>query len=178
MSLLRCLVCGSSQLAPEAYKCGRCGNGVGLRQEACYISDATKLKLLGHASELSRFGIEIEQPKRLQKDVLATMTTSGFVVTIVEVLRSSTVRELVLLIRDWGIPEPDILALRLGEPEPILKYCRMDTKQDDTVITWKGPKKSSPLGAVVSPPTPLKRGRPRKNGRRAAPRKPRRPQGI
>lgn len=177
MDKIRCVVCGSSRLDQEGYKCARCGGPIGSRSEGLKVSGETKLKLIAHASELSRFGIRIEiaRSARLQKDVLANMAIDAMnIVLAIETLRPGTVRQVVVFLRDWAIPEPEILALRLGEPEEILKYCRMDQKQEDTAIKWKGPKLSPSSGAIVSKSNPPKRSRPRKKARPAVRRKPKR----
>ena len=175
MNQPRCVGCGSSQWDSQRVKCGRCGKPMAVRSEVCYISDATKLKLLIHAKELSRFGVQIEQPRRLQKkDVLAIITAVSFVVQIVENLRPGATLELVRFLLDLAVPKSDILALRLGEPEEILEYCRMDQKEEDSVIKWRAMKKSPRPKTATAPPPPRKRSRTRKNLRRGARRKPRR----
>jgi hypothetical protein len=41
MSEIRCLVCGSSKLDPEGYKCGRCGAAIELGRFHVYNSDSS-----------------------------------------------------------------------------------------------------------------------------------------
>jgi len=128
--MLRCLVCGSSELDPEGYKCARCGGAIGLRSEACYVMEKTKKKLLDHADELSEFGIEIEQHETLRKTVGETVLVVSLVLRTVEAIRPGTLRDLVLFLREF-LPEDEILRLRLDEPELILTYYRMDKEQSD-----------------------------------------------
>jgi hypothetical protein len=124
MSEIRCLVCGSSKLDPEGYKCGRCGAAIGLRQEQCYVSEETKKKLLDHADELSKFGINLEQSESVSKHWHIGDIGTGL--TIIEAIRPGTLGDLVLFLRKLAVPEEEILRLRLGEPEEILTYCRRD----------------------------------------------------
>lgn len=172
MAQIRCLVCGSSHSDPEGYKCERCGGAIGSRSEACYVSEETKKKLLEHAEELSKFGIGLEQHETLQKDAGLTIGAMCLALQIAELLSPGTLRDAVLLLRELAIPEDEMLRLRLDEPEQILKYCRMDTKQDCTAIKWKGMKGIPTRDPVVAPQTALRRGRTRKKRRQVARRKP------
>jgi len=130
MSELRCLVCGSSQLDPLGYKCGRCGMAIGLRNEKCYVTEETKEKLLAHSSELSKFGIEIQQHESLQKSAGGDLAGVGIALQIVEAMRPGTLRDLVCFLRKLAVPEEEVLSLRLDEPEQILTYYRMDKKRN------------------------------------------------
>jgi hypothetical protein len=129
MSQLRCLVCGSSQLDPEGYKCGQCGSAVGLRSERCYVSEETKEKLLHHARDLSKFGVELEQSESLEKVSGQAFAVVALVLQIVESVRPATLRDLILFLRKIALPEEEILRLRLDEPDQVLTYFRMD-KED------------------------------------------------
>lgn len=131
MSKIRCLVCGSSQLDPEGYKCGRCGKAIGLREEACCVSEETKKKLLDHADELFAFGIRLEQSENLQKNANTVLEVVGLVIACADSFNHGVLRKLVCYLRDkLFLTEEEILRLRLDEPEQILTYYRMDKKQE------------------------------------------------
>jgi len=130
VSQLRCLVCGSSRLDPEKYKCERCGSAVGLRTEECYVNDETKKKLISHADRLSQLGIRIEQVQTLRKaaDVGTAVGIIGLVIVLAESFHHGLLKELVAYLRDeLLLPEKEILSLRLDEPEEILKLYRNRT---------------------------------------------------
>lgn len=132
MSVIRCLICGSSKWDPKGIKCGRCGAANGLRAEECYVTEETKKKLLDHAAELSRFGIQLKQTKSLRKSADTAITVAALVIACADSLHHGVLRELVHYLRDeLLLPEKEILALRLDEPEKILTYYRMDKKSDD-----------------------------------------------
>jgi hypothetical protein len=95
MSQLRCLVCGSSQLDPQGYKCGRCGKAMGLRDEGCYVREETKKKLLDHVDELSKFGIQIEQYESLQKSADTTIAAVALAIACADSLDHGVLRKLV-----------------------------------------------------------------------------------
>jgi hypothetical protein len=127
MSKLRCLVCGSSRLDPEGYKCDRCGAAIGLRDEKCYVNEETKKKLLEHADDLSKFGIKMEQRESLQKDAATKVAFAALIIACADSFHPGALSDLVLYLRDkLFLPEGEILRLRLDEPEPILTYYRMD----------------------------------------------------
>ena len=127
---IRCLVCGSSQWDPEFYKCGRCGSAMGDREEGCYVNEETKKKLLSHATELSKFGIEIEERQTLRKSLGETLAGISLVLQIAESIHPNSLRDLVLFLRELAIPKEEILRLRLNEPEQILTYCREDKEME------------------------------------------------
>jgi hypothetical protein len=128
---LRCLICGGSRLDPQAYKCDRCGAAIGLRDEPCDVSEETENKLLEHAEELSKFGIKVEQHEGLRKDAATAIAIAALVIACGDSFDHGVLRKLVLYLKDGlGLPEEQILKLRLDEPEQILTYCRMDKKQE------------------------------------------------
>lgn len=122
---LRCVICGSSRLDREGYKCAICGGAPGLRSEQCYVSDDTKAKLLAHAEELKSFGLTLEQHRTLGKHVGA-LEGIGLAIAVADSLRHGSLRDLVLFLRDIAIPGSEIVRLRLDEPEQILTYFRAD----------------------------------------------------
>lgn len=149
MSQLRCLVCGSSQLDPQGYKCGRCGGAPGLRTEECYLTEESKAKLLDHANELPSFGIKLEQLERLHKfDAPTTLSAVALAIQVADSLYSGTLKRLVVYLRDeLLLPEPEILRLRLDEPEKIRTLYRNPAQSAfDSVLPlvkrWK-PKRAS-----------------------------------
>jgi len=100
---------------------------MGLRTEGCYVTEETKKKLLDHVDGLSRFGIELEQHEILQEDAGTCLGALALVIACADSLQPGVLRQLVLYLRDkLLLPEDEILKLRLGEPEEILTYCRMD----------------------------------------------------
>jgi len=112
--MMRCIVCGSSQLDPEGYKCALCGGAPGIRAEQCYIAEDTKAKLLEHTEELRAFGITLEV---------------GLAIQIVEALRPGTLREIILYLRKIKIRHDEILRLRLDEPEVISKTLKRGSRK-------------------------------------------------
>ena len=127
MNKMRCLVCGSSHLDPQGYKCGRCGKAVGLRSEACYVNEETKNKLLDHADQLAKFGIKVEPYEPLHKGVgpADVIVVVGVVITFADSFHHGVLGDLFCYLRDdLLIPEEESLKLRLDEPEQILAYYR------------------------------------------------------
>ena len=124
---IRCLICGSSRLDPEGYKCARCGGALGLRSERCYITEGTKATLLAHAQDIKAFGVTLEEHETLGKhaDYVGMI---GLALAVAESLNSDAglLRKLVQYLRDIAIPEDEVLRLRLDEPEQILTYYRAD----------------------------------------------------
>jgi hypothetical protein len=133
--MIRCLVCGCSRLDPEGYKCDRCGGAPGLRSEHCYISENTRSVLLAHAKELEAFGVSLEEYEIAEKSADTVIGALGLALAVADSLRHGTLRELVVFLRDKAIPEDEILRLRLGEPEEILTYCRMDKADKEIART-------------------------------------------
>jgi hypothetical protein len=127
---LRCLVCGSSEWDPKGYKCGLCGAAMGMRSEKVHVSQNTKLTLLMHSDELSKFGINLVEHRSLEKAVGDVAGGVGLVISLTEAVRPGTVRDVVMFLRGLAVPEEEILRLRLDEPKNILTYIRMDKKQD------------------------------------------------
>lgn len=103
---------------------------MGLRDEECYVGNETRKKLLAHETELSKFGIKLDQYERLRKNLGDVTGRVGLAVSVIEAIRPGTLRELVMFLRRLAVPDDDILRLRLDEPEQILTYCRMDKRQD------------------------------------------------
>jgi hypothetical protein len=131
MDKLRCVVCGGSKPDSQGLNCARCGKAMGLRSERCYVTSETKLKLLPRSQELSKFGVSVTSGASMEKraGVQDAMNAIALVITVTEALRPGTLRDLVQYLRHkLLVPEEDILALRLDEPDEILTYCRMDTK--------------------------------------------------
>src|SRR5262245_8600030 len=120
---LRCLICGSSRLDPQAYKCDRCGGAIGLRSERCYISEASAKTLLEHADDLGRFGIKVERIETLEKSADRIIEITAIVLNVLhltEALRPGTLCELVVYLRDaLRLADTEVLRLRLDEPEQI-----------------------------------------------------------
>jgi hypothetical protein len=100
---------------------------MGLRTEGCYVTEETKKKLVDHSDDLSKFGIQLEQREVLEKDAGTRLAALALVITCADSLQHGVLRQLVLYLRDKVLlPEDEILRLRLGEPEEVLTYCRMD----------------------------------------------------
>ena len=103
---------------------------MGDREEGCYVNEETKKKLLSHATELSKFGIEIEERQTLRKSLGETLAGISLVLQIAESIHPNSLRDLVLFLRELAIPKEEILRLRLNEPEQILTYCREDKEME------------------------------------------------
>jgi hypothetical protein len=99
---------------------------MGRRKEKCYVSEETLHKLLPHADELAKFGITFEQHESLQKNWGDAVAAIGVGLYIADKARAGTTRDLVQLLCNWAVSKEEILKLRLGEPEQILTYTRMD----------------------------------------------------
>jgi hypothetical protein len=138
MDKMRCLVCGSSKVGSDGLNCERCGNvALGARSEKCHITDETKLKLLVNSKELAQFGIEVQQQRALEKRIGASdaMAAISIVLQVVDSVRGgNSLRDLVAFLKKLAIPECEILALRLDEPQKILTYYRMDKKDEGSVF--------------------------------------------
>ena len=136
--MIRCLVCGSSESDRKGMMaCGLCGKAMGLRSEECYVSEATKAKLLAHADDLSKFGIQVNQYDRLAKWTMPdhTVDALALVITCADSLHHGALRKVVCYFKDrLSIPEEDVLGLRLDEPKKILTYYRMDKKTERQMI--------------------------------------------
>jgi hypothetical protein len=127
--MMRCIVCGSSQLDPEGYKCALCGGAPGIRAEQCYIAEDTKAKLLEHTEELRAFGITLEEYRPIQKSFGDKASEVGLAIQIVEALRPGTLREIILYLRKIKIRHDEILRLRLDEPEVISKTLKRGSRK-------------------------------------------------
>jgi hypothetical protein len=169
MHTIRCLNCGSSRLDPERYKCARCGGSPGRRNEPCYISEETKRKLLRHADELSEFGLKFERQTVIVKN---WHFGPGDAIALLEAVRPGTLRALLRRLRALAIPAEEILRLRLGEPELILNYYRMDEKFSSGAVVWKGPAPTPVRPVKLALPSKRNPGRLKKKVTAAAGTKP------
>lgn len=124
--MLRCLVCGSSKLDPEGYKCALCGGAPGLRAEECYITEGTKAKLRTHADELKALGVTLEEYAPVQKSFGETAGVIALAIQIADSLQGGSLRKLILYLRDIGISHEEIVRLRLDEPGQVLETLRSE----------------------------------------------------
>jgi len=81
------------------------------------------------------------------------------VAELLNLLHPGIVRKFVRFLRKLAVPDVEILGLGLGKPEKILDYSRMDKKQPDTAVKWKGIKNAPRSKPTTSTPTKRKRGR-------------------
>jgi hypothetical protein len=135
----RCLACGSSELDSKGRKCGLCGQSIGLRSEACYVSKETQQRLLEHSKKLLKLGVELRQHETLQFKAPEVVITERIALEVDEPMRTDTLRALVGLLRDLSVPEEEVLRLRLDEPERIRKHYRTRIRN------------SQPTGEKVAP---------------------------
>jgi hypothetical protein len=91
--------------------------------------------LLAHAKELEAFGVSLEEYEIAGKSADTVIGALGLALAVADSLRHGTLRELVVFLRDKAISEDEILRLRLGEPEEILTYCRMDKADKEIART-------------------------------------------
>jgi len=142
---------------------------IGSQMRTGYVTEATKKKLLEHADELSELGVRIEYG-----DVASLHYKWHFwnvqpaidVIAVAEWLHPGIVRKVVSFLRDLAIPDVEIQVLGLGKPEQILDYSRMDKKQPETAVKWKGMKNAPRSKPAISTPTERKRGSPKRKARR------------
>jgi hypothetical protein len=141
---------------------------IGSQMRTGVITEETKKKLLEHADELSELGVRIEYG-----DVVSRHDTVHFwnvwnvqtaidVIAVAEWLHPGIVRKVVRFLRDLAIPDVEIQVLGLGKPEQILDYSRIDKKQPETAVKWKGMRNAPRPQPVISTPTERKRGSPKK----------------
>ena len=121
--VFRCLKCGCSRTDASGFlSCILCGAACGLRSEQCYITDATKTKLLAHAEDLKDFGLTLEEHKSLNKDAKTTIAAIGLGIQIARELQpGGMLRKLILYLHELAISRDEILRLRLTEPEEVDK---------------------------------------------------------
>lgn len=117
--MMRCIVCGCSRLDPQGYKCALCGGAPGVRSEQCYVTEATKAKLMANAEDLKAFGVTVEEHGTIQKSADVTIAVVALALQVAESLKPGILRALILYLRDRAIPKEEIQALRLDEPERI-----------------------------------------------------------
>jgi len=150
---------------------------IGSQMRTGYVTEATKKKLQEHTGELSELDVRINYG-----DVVSWHYTAHFwnlwnvqpaidVIAVAEWLHPGIVRKVVSFLRDLAIPDVEIQVLGLGKPTQILDYSRMDKKQPETAVKWKGMKNAPRSKPAISTPTERKRGRPKKKARPHAPHK-------
>ena len=143
----RCILCGSSRKDPECYRCARCNGPRAARSAPCLVSRETVRELFEHSSELSELGLQIREIPRHRATRYWDLHFPGHhdvvdVMVVVEIIRPGTIRQIVDCLFRLAIPEKEILALRLDEPEQILSYREMDKKQPGEAVNWKGVRNS------------------------------------
>jgi hypothetical protein len=120
MSRVRCLQCGSAQFDSEGYKCGKCGGAMAARSEQCYVSEETIKRLRSYPSELSKFGIAIEEHEPLQKIwIEPAVGAVALALYVADRVQPDTTRNLIQFLCDLAV-----LKLRLDEPEEILSTSK------------------------------------------------------
>jgi hypothetical protein len=144
---MRCIVCGSSQLDPQGYKCALCGGAPGVRAEQCYITENTKAKLLAHADDLKALGMTLEEYRPIQKDAGVKLAVLALAIQIADSLQAGSLRKLILYLQKIKIQEDEILRLRLDEPEQISKTLKSAKRaRQKTTKKQVKPKTKSPHG--------------------------------
>ena len=128
--MIRCVVCGCSRLDSQGYKCARCGGPLGVRTERCHITEDTKARLLAHAEELNTFGVTLEEQRPLGKSFGDICGGIALALAVAESLNSGILHKLILYLREIGIPQEQILRLRLDEPEHISDLLSTDESED------------------------------------------------
>jgi hypothetical protein len=118
----RCLVCGSSEQEggkwAGALKCAKCGAAMGLRYEKCWVNRETITKLVAHRESLEKAGFKFSENESLGKSIHETLGDAANLMVIVQGL-TWAVPKLVRFLKAIGIPDNEILRLRLDEPKAI-----------------------------------------------------------
>jgi hypothetical protein len=107
--------------------CARCGGSPAVPWEQVHVDEETKTKLLAHADELKEFGITLEEQHPLGKNAEGTMAALALSLHISDSLHHGVLHDLLLRLRDWAIPEEQIIRLRLTEPETVAETLREPT---------------------------------------------------
>jgi len=122
--MIRCAICGCSRLDNRGMGCILCFGSPALRTEQVHVTEATKAKLIAHATELGALGVKLEKQQPLQKDPATTVATIALALHLADSLESGVLRKLIRYLWGLGIPQDQILRLRLDEPESISKVLK------------------------------------------------------
>ena len=125
--MIRCVICGSSRMDDQGVGCARCGGSPAVPWEHRHVNDDTKNKLLAHADELKKFGVTLEEQHPVGKSAEGTVAAMALGLHISDSLHHGVLHDLLLLLRDWAIPEEQIIRLRLTEPETVAEMLREPT---------------------------------------------------
>jgi len=104
--------------------CALCGGPPAVPWEEVHVDEETKTKLLAHADELKKFGVTLEEQHPLGKSAGGTMAALALGLHISDSLHHGVLHDLLLGLRDWAIPEEQIIRLRLTEPETVAEILR------------------------------------------------------
>ncbi len=127
LDMIRCVLCGSSKMDSQGMGCALCGGSPAVPWEQVHVDEETKTKLLAHADELKKFGVTLEEQHPVGKSAEGTMAALALGLHISDSLHHGVLHDLLLRLRDWAIPEEQIIRLRLTEPETVAEILREPT---------------------------------------------------
>jgi hypothetical protein len=93
---------------------------------------------LAHAKELKTFGVTLEEQRILGKSFGDVCGGIALALAVAESLNSGILHRLILYLREIGIPQEEILRLRLDEPEHISDLLSTDESEDHDSETRSG----------------------------------------
>jgi hypothetical protein len=125
--MIRCVLCGSSKMDFQGMGCALCGGSPAVPWEQVHVDEETKTKLLAHADELKKFGVSLEEQHPVGKSAEGTMAAIALGLHVSDALHHGVLHDLLLRLRDWAIPEEQIIRLRLTEPETVAEILREPT---------------------------------------------------
>ena len=85
---------------------------------------------MANAEKLKTFGVTLEEQKLLGKSFGDVCGGIALALAVAESLNSGILHRLILYLREIGIPQEEILRLRLDEPEHISDLLSTDESED------------------------------------------------
>jgi len=163
--MIRCVLCGSSKMDSQGMGCALCGGSPAVPWEQVHVDEKTKTKLLAHADELKKFGVSLEEQNPVGKSAEGTMAAIALGLHVSDSLHHGVLHDLLLRLRDWAIPEEQIIRLRLTEPETVAEILREPTPTA-VPARRKQPAKSSKKKRTASRKPTAKKSK-KQSGKRA-----------